>query len=284
MQVINNLNGILQALICFSVIFLVTACDHGAKKNLFEPNLDRAKHPLIIAPMVEGLSYIGICDKSFSPAEKNTNIYNICADNNFDLSRSLINKLSSFEPGGAKGKVQIGYTYGISLFSLFKKTSTGWEVDTQRIDVIFNTIKKVNRPVILYLMMNHFDTNNDITKSLVKDQQNLMLTQDNVPPVDKYFQTNILPFTLLTDDSIPVNHYRFNALKAVLNKFKAQPDQVKKLVRGITLGGEIHQLFQDFKDGTGKFDNIKITDYSPGSIKPKLCSSLKAGHRTAPLF
>ena len=267
MRVINNLNSILQTLICFSVIFLVTACDNKTKINLHEPNLDRTKHPLIIAPMVAGLSYIGRCNKSFSPTEKNTIIYNICADNNFDLSRSLINKLSSFEPGGAKGKVQIGYTYGISLFSLFKKMSTGWEIDTQKIGAIFITIKKVNRPVILYLMMNHFDTYNNITKSLVKDQQNLMLTQDNVPPVDRYFQTSIFPFTLLTDDSIPVNRYRFNALKAVLNKFKAQPDQIKELVHGITLGGEIHQLFPDFKDGTGKFDNIKITDYSPGSIK-----------------
>lgn len=224
---------------------------------------------LVIAPMMEGTQLLGQC-QSLTAKNQNNNplLPQICAQNHYNLLQALQNKLDSIEPGGAKGEVQLGYTYVISLLSLYEQAQSGkWRLKTERIRHVFDVIRAINRPVVLYLMLNHFDSFSPLAKTLAKDKDNLMLLSTQQPPMDQYFHTSIIPFTLDTDETIAVNQYRFQALREIFRHYQNQPQAVKKRVIAFTLGGELHYLFPHFKTGTGNFKSVQLSDYSPRSIR-----------------
>jgi len=231
-----------------------------------KPVLDRAKDPLVIAPMIEGLDY---CDDVLLHGKSTTfaHRYELCEKHNFSLVPQLQQALSVLEPQGPQGSVKVGYTYVVSLLSLYRKTANGWVLEQEKIDKIFQNIKLVGRPAVLYLMMNHFDTQNRLSADLLKNKDNLMLMADGKPPVDSYFETSIIPFTLSTDATIPVNRYRFTAYKAILDSYNQLSEDEKSIIHGFSLIGETHHMYPDFKGGTGQFKDIKLTDYSDRSIQ-----------------
>ena len=220
--------------------------------------------PLVIAPAIEGLL---ICD------DVKTNIYrnmiqdnSRCTANGNDGLKTIRSLLDELEPGGARGKVQVGYTITVQLLSLYRQSGTGWAIDDMRVQQILALLTELDRPAVLYLAGNHFDTPGAITETLMADPRNLMQLPGGKVPHSTYFGYRIVPYTLLTDESIPVNRYRFDALRHVAAKLKTLPDAAQQRLIAITLAGEVHHMLADFEAGMGSHESIQVTDYSPTSV------------------
>ena len=221
--------------------------------------------PFIVAPTVEGLL---LCDEASADARITSldAASALCRQRQLDGAAAVSRLLDTLEPGGPKGQVQVGYTATLQLLGLYQRTPNGWAIDTARVDAFLRVITKVHRPVVVYLAADHFDSIGPLAQELLKDPQNLMQLRDGKPPELGYFGYRIMPYTLLTQDSIPVNRYRFEALRYVAQRIKALPNEVQKRIVAFTLAGELHQLFPDFENGMGAFQDIRVTDYSPASV------------------
>ena len=224
-----------------------------------------AAEPFYLVPTVEGLL---LCDE----AARNPKIFPIeaayayCAERKLDGSAALARLLDTLEPGGPKGKVQVGYTQTLKLLSLYKQGPKGWELDLAQVDTLLRPVTKVARPVVLYLAADHFDSLGPLPEELRKDKRNLMLLADGTPAESNYFGYPILPYTLQTDADIPVNRYRFAALQAIARRIAALSPEARKRIVAITLLGELHHMFPNFESGMGAYDNIRTTDYSAASV------------------
>lgn len=102
-------------------------------------------------------------------------------------------------PGGPKGSVQIGYTATLQLLDLYHRTGKGWEIDDSKVDSFLNVIRKIPRPVVVYLAADHFDSLGPIVEDLRKTPENLMQLRDGKPLQLDYFGYSILPYTLATN-------------------------------------------------------------------------------------
>ena len=231
-----------------------------------EPVQLRNREPFLIAPMIEG---IDMCEEAIQKNIRNSTLaLKYCSENKFYNTQRLSNLLDSFEPQRLKGNVIVGYTYGVSLLGLYKKLQNGqWEVNQQYIDKVITQITRMDRPVVLYLMSDHFDTSSDLAIELSEDSNNLMTFQNGNTPSEGYFQNSIIAFTLNDDESIPVNQYRFNAIRAISKSLLKMPKKHFKKIRAITLNGETHHLFKGFFAGPAFNKPYFITDYSARSIK-----------------
>ncbi|PYE77941.1 hypothetical protein DFQ15_11186 [Xylophilus ampelinus] len=224
-----------------------------------------AAEPFYLAPTVESLL---LCDE----AAENLKIFPIeaayvyCGKRKLDGSAALARLLDTLEPGGPKGKVQVGYTQTLKLLSLYKRGPKGWELDLAQVDTLLRPVTKVARPVVLYLAADHFDTIGPLAEELRQDKRNLMLLADGRPAASSYFGYPILPYTLQTDADIPVNRYRFAALRAIARRIAELPPQARKRIVAITLLGELHHMFPNFESGMGAYEDIRVTDYSPASV------------------
>lgn len=224
-----------------------------------------ARPPLVLAPAVEGML---LCDEAVAKPEI-THIdaaYRYCRQRGLDGAAALERLLDTLEPGGAKGAVQIGYTVTLQLLGLHHRTPDGWAIDAARLDAFLNVIRKVERPVVIYLSADHFDSLGPLPAELKKDPRNLMQLADGKPLQLGYFGYPIIPYTLATDPDIPVNRYRFEALDAVVKRIKALPKNVRDRIVAYNLVGELHQMFPDFENGMGAYQGIRVTDYSPRSV------------------
>ncbi|WP_191602230.1 beta-galactosidase [Marinomonas algicola] len=260
-------------IICLSV--LISACDPSkdddlkvaqrpltqVKTDASTAKLNREEQPYLIAPMIEGLHY---CEQAIQTDHASPN-YQYCQERNFSMTAELSDLLSTLEPGGATGQVQVGYTYGIPVSSLYEKVNGKWVIERKKIETIFNNIESVDRPVVIYPFMDHFDSSSELAKELALDNTNLMLLSNGEPPIDRYFDSSIIPYTLSTDESIPVNKYRFDAFRAIIRYYSSLSDDQKQRIKAISLAGETHHMFEDFQSGMGKFADIKLTDYSDSS-------------------
>ena len=226
-----------------------------------------ARGTFYIAPVIEGLGICVAAQRS-EVVRKGTSPTSHCGQAKFDAPKMLNQILDQFEPGGAKGQVQVGYTATIQLLALYDKGKKAdeWVLNTQRVDDYLALITKVDRPVVIYLAANHFDTQGPLSAELAKDKRNLLLLANGTPPATSYFGYAVTPFTLQTDESIPVNRYRFEALRHVAQKVAKLPAAVQKRIIAVTLSGELHHMFPDFENGMGVFDKTSVTDYSPASI------------------
>jgi hypothetical protein len=219
--------------------------------------------PLIIAPVIEGLL---ICDAR--PDNEYQNLihpHSQCSANNRSAIQATSRVLDDLEPGGPRGAVQVGYTVTVQLLSLYRKREGRWAIDAARVQRVMNVLNGLKRPAILYLAANHFDTPGEITSFLESDPANLMHLADGSVPVSTYFGYKVVPYTLQTDESIPVNRFRFDALRFVASKVVALPKATRDRLVAITLAGEVHHMFRDFEGGMGAYDPVQVTDYSPAS-------------------
>ncbi len=257
----------------------LTACDQSSpnsdhsvkstaqtpiKLSELTPKLDRKQQPLLIAPMVEGINFCERVANTTKPQD-NSPLLHYCEEREFSLIAELKTLLSTLEPEGARGEVQVGYTYGVPLLSLFDQSNNDWVLNKDRIETIFENIQSVDRPVVLYPRMNHFDASSELAKALMSDNKNLMLLSNGEPPIDAYFQGSVAPYTLSIDEELPVNAYRFKALRALFKHYLALPKEQQALIHSFSLGGEIHHMFMEFETGTGRFDGVQFTDYSDNS-------------------
>lgn len=224
--------------------------------------------PLVLATMLEGIS---LCEEEAQNPKilLLTDALFSCRENGLDGATTVAKLLDQLEPGGpAAGKVQVGFTASLQLLGLYrrKKDGSGWEIDEKSVDEVLRVIEKVERPVVFYFMGGHFDSTGPLTDELLKDERNVMHFADGSVPDLGYFGYKIAPYTLSTDPELPVNKYRFDALRHFAKRINALPDDAKKRIIGYTLIGEVHQLFPDFENGIGRYENIRVTDYSAPSV------------------
>lgn len=218
-----------------------------------------------IMPMVEG---IFACDEGLSnPKFKGiSEVNDFCAHRKLSGAAGIGRLLDQLEPGGPRGQVQVGYQATLQLLSLYKRKGKQWVIDDNKLDIYLQVITRVRRPVVVYLAADHFDTQGPLVDELIKDPKNLMLLSDGSSATSDYFGYRIVPYTLLPDESIAVNHYRYGALRHVAKRLNNLPKSVGQRIVAITLAGELHHMFPDFEAGTGKYQGIQVTDYSPGSV------------------
>ncbi|QIL83977.1 hypothetical protein G7047_18815 [Diaphorobacter sp. HDW4A] len=174
--------------------------------------------------------------------------------------------LDTLEPGGPKGDVQVGFTLTLQLLRLYKKTDSGWQIDENHVNASLQLIREIKRPVVIYLAADHFDTVGPLAEELGKDPRNLMWLSDGMPPQLGYFGYKILPYTLSTDPSIPVNKYRYAALEYIAGKLRTLPKEAQERIVAVNLVGELHHMFPDFENGMGLKQDVRVTDYSPASV------------------
>ena len=221
---------------------------------------------LVVAPTVEGALLCDSVLKDETVTDMET-AQNLCRQRKQSGAPALGRLLDTLEPGGAQGQVQVGYTLTLQLLALYQRKGDAWVLNPQRIDEQLRLITELDRPVVLYLAADHFDSVGPITDELLKDPQNLMALSDGKPPTLGYFGYRIAPYTLRTDEAIPVNRYRYEALRAVAKKVRALPAKAQQRIVAVNLAGELHQLFPDFENGMGAYQNIRVTDYSAGSVQ-----------------
>jgi hypothetical protein len=221
--------------------------------------------PLVIAPVMEGIGACEDASEHIKPSEV-PDSSSICARKGFDTAAALRESLNTLEPGGPHGDVQVGYTLTIALLGLYEKRNDKWVLNSKRIDTLLGLISRVKRPVVIYLAANHFDTQGPLSAELVKDPRNLLKLADQSAPITDYFGNKVYPYTLLTDATIPVNRFRFDALRAVAHRIARLPAAARNEIVAVTMAGEVHQMFPDFESGMGKFSGIRVTDYSPESV------------------
>ena len=222
------------------------------------------KLPFVIAPVIEGLM---ACDPNPPPQYREmAHERSACARHARDGAKALEAVLEELEPGGPAGAVQVGYTLTVHLLGLYVQRGADWEIDDSQVDRILNFIRRVPRPVVLYLASNHFDTSGPLTAHLLADARNLMQMAGGSVPHASYYGHRVVPYTLLTDESIPVNRYRFAALRHVARRVAELPPEARARVVAVTLAGEVHHMFPDFEGGMGRYAPVRVTDYSPASV------------------
>lgn len=240
-------------------VLLVGAFDPAAAQSSTE------HPPFVIAPVIEGLVECLNAKEHEGHAQY---FYpdSLCARNDYDATAALAHLLDPLEPGGAAGHVQLGYTATIPLLGLYQKFDGAFVLDGNKIEAYMELFTRTARPVVIYLVANHFDARGPLPDALAADKNNMMQLADGSVPASRYFGNKVLPYTLLTDDDLDVNRYRFDAADYVLRRIAALPAEVRQRIVAVTLAGEVHQMFPDFENGMGAFDRAQVTDHHPRSV------------------
>ena len=181
-----------------------------------------------------------------------------CAQRNQSGVKELAAALNALEPGGAKGAVQVGYTIGINLL---EHPQQG---EYNPFGFLTQALHKIDRPAVIYLFANHF-AGSHAYPAIQPDS--LARFADQLVPTEKYFQRSIAPITLSLQAPISANQQRKSALEKVGKWYASLPLAARNKIIAFTLAGELHHFYDDFSTGMGRFDNIRITDYSPASVK-----------------
>jgi hypothetical protein len=206
--------------------------------------------PFFITPMIEAFGY---CAGGMN--EKNTgNAVKSCVKKGDYGVGELKTALNALEPAGAHGNVQIGYSLGINLLTLQQ------DGPPALFERYTRALREIDRPMVLYLFANHFAAST-LKHPLTGDS--LAKFADQSVPREKYFGGGISALTLNMSPQIELNRLRFSALDLVAKWYKSLPPASQKRIVAITMAGELHHFFDDFSNGLGRFDKIRVTDYSP---------------------
>lgn len=232
--------------------------------------------PFYMLLTVEGLQYCP--EAQVHAADKNPHDQQaFCRQNGHTNAAALQQLLDTVEPGGAAGKVQVGYVITLQLLSAFVEQSPGqWTLDKNLLRQYLQLVEQVDRPVALYLSSTHFDSLGPLPNALKKDPRNLALFADLEPRELSYFGYPIIPYTLNPDADLPVNRYKRQAMREIAEMVRAMPEAAQKKIVAIFLGGEMHHFYANFEAGTGEFERTHVTDYSPASVAQFRQRSLRA--------
>lgn len=180
----------------------------------------------------------------------------------------LTDLLEELEPGGAQGRVRLGYQLAIELYWYLQKHGGKWVANMQALRDKLEIARKFGRPFVVYVKSNHFQRRRiEYLQEALKEPRNLMRYRDGQLYEGRYFDVNLTPFVLSNDPSIPAARDMFMALKAVAKTLHEFHEKNPGLMIGIELNGETHYLFEDFFNGTGNYDNPRFTDYSDQELK-----------------
>lgn len=160
------------------------------------------------------------------------------------------------------GAYEVGYTLHVPLLRFFGRSAQGeWQIDQSAVKRVANTIRDVDRPVLLYLFSTHFGVKGEMEAHLGRDPANLASTVDGPLSKDKYYDDEIFPWSVARTDN-ELTKRREQAMEAVLAEVcrLSYADRIK--VKGVTILGEVHQMFPGFESGMGYDSKYRITDYS----------------------
>lgn len=213
---------------------------------------------LLLAPM------IGAVDACLIT---NSDQVSVCADTPESATRIINATLDGLGPRlSADGKYELGYTLNVPLLRMFRPSESGWQVDVDAAKRIARTISDVNRPMVLYLFSTHFSVGGALEAQLLEDPLNLAQTTTGPLAKDNYFGLDIMPWSVARTDN-QITERRQQAIEAVLAEICQLPLSAQRNIAGVTVLGEVHQLFPGFESGMGFDNEYKITDYSSTSVQ-----------------
>lgn len=226
-----------------------------------------SKPPLFIAPLLE-LTDTCVLPGAVS-AQVPSSLQSACATGS---ASALVEQTLAQLPDPAQGPTarhayEMGYTLPIPLLQLYEKNAHGhWQLQSERIASYVNTLRDTPRKAILYLFGTHFSTHAPLEAELANDEANLAHTQNGVLPVDDYMGSPLYAWSVArTDNSLTT--YRTQAIRAIVEEICQEKPETQEKIKGITLLGEVHQLFPNFATNTGYTEPYLISDYSPASVE-----------------
>ncbi len=254
-----------------TALYLAAACAvlaaGGAGARWFTQTLpppDRASGTMLLAPMV---GVIDTCVLQSEAAAAQDALAQRCTGDQGSAAALVESTLEQLQPAGAAqhAAYPLGYTLPVPLLQLFRAEGDDWVIDTERVQRLARTVRESTRPLILYLFSTHFSTGAPIEEALARDPDNLAQTRDGPLPVDSYYGDPVYPWTVARTDNA-ISARRVQATQALLGALCRLPAQDRAKIRGVTLLGELHQLFPDFQAGMGFAPPYRVTDYSPASV------------------
>jgi hypothetical protein len=186
-----------------------------------------------------------------------------CDGDRDSAARAIENTLQLLGPQvSADGQFEVGYTLNVPLLRLFvPKEGGGWEIDRAAARRVANTIRHVKRPMVLYLFSTHFGVRWWMELHLAQDPANFAYTIDGPLKLDKHYDVDVLPWSVASTTN-ELTSRRKEAMQAVLQEVCALDAQSQSRIQGVTILGEVHQLFPGFESGMGYDSTYRITDYS----------------------
>ncbi len=224
-----------------------------------------APPPLLLAPMV-GVIDTCILAPNTTAAARPTELSATCAGPEGSAAALLESTLSPLQPQGrATAAYTLGYTLPVPLLQLFRPSGDGWAIDQGTVDRLVRTVRDTERPLILYLFATHFATDAPLEQALAQDPANLAQTRDGPLAPSRYYESVIHNWSLATTQN-ELTARRVQATQALLEAMCRLPAKDIAKIKGVTLLGELHQLFPDFEAGMGFDAPYRVTDYSPASV------------------
>lgn len=183
------------------------------------------------------------------------------------LVEQTLAQLPQPQPGTAAGqRYTLGYTLPIPLLQLFAQDAQGqWRIQPERVQRFVHTLRDAPQPAILYLFSTHFSAHAPLEQALAQDSANLAHAQDGPLPASQYLGSPLYPWSVARTDNA-LSHYRAQAIDAVAQALCEAGEPALRKLRGITLLGEVHQLFPDFETNPGYAQPYRISDYSDASV------------------
>ena len=229
--------------------------------------------PLLLAPMVGVIDTCMLADRGskLAAAALPADLQARCSGPEGSAAALVESTLQDLEAPGAapatKAPYPLGYTLPVPLLQLFERDAagTGWRIDQEAVDRVARTVRDTARPLVLYLFSTHFETGAALEKELAADPANLAQTRDGPLPVASYYGAPVYPWSLASTET-PVTQRRVQATQAVLEAVCRLPERDVAKIRGVTLLGELHQLFPDFEAGMGFAQPYRVSDHSAASV------------------
>lgn len=226
---------------------------------------DQAPTPLLIAPIVEGIDLCDV-DGDAQPPRTRDELAAYCRASGRSAARLFESTLSALGPPRSPGgRFEVGYTLPVPLLRLLRRADSGWVVDERAIERFALTVKETNRPVVIYLFSTHFAVDAPIEDELFRDLRNVAVTADGPMAKDKYYGTDVYPWTFASTDN-PLTRYRGAVIDGLLNALCRLPEADRGKIRGISLLGELHHFHADFERGMGVGGPYAVSDYSEASV------------------
>ena len=221
---------------------------------------------LLIAPHISGEAF---CDSAVNDARIVTedDAAAACAKHDENAADRITTLLDSVGPPLSPSRhFALGYTLDLPLMRFFSRTLSGWTLDPRAIEASVCVIHDVKRPVVVYLSANHFtDGGLALSEELAHDPQNLMWTKDGPLKANTYFAVALHAWTLTKQDA-PINVLRRRAFAAVLDAICRLDPISRARITGVSLLGEVHQLYGNYQAGQGYAASYDVTDYAPQAV------------------
>lgn len=222
---------------------------------------------LLLAPMMD-VTETCIAPRPDTLAFSDAGLQQACASPADGSAAQLVNQtLRQFagSTGVRNPDYLMGYTLAVPLLHLFTQADSGlWQINQEAVERYARTIRDAQYPAIVYLFSTHFSSAAPLEKELARDAQNLAHTQNGPLEPSDYFGAPLYGWSIAQTGNA-LTRYRMQAIDALGQAICAQGPATVSKVAGLTLLGEVHQLFPQFATGAGYSGPYLITDYSHAS-------------------